>query len=55
MKPTPKTARQKAVAMILADGRLTGEQKARKINNLIKLTVAKPKETKTDAQLTTAS
>lgn len=36
-----KTARQQAVDMILADNRLTGEQKARKISNLIKLTKGK--------------
>ncbi len=36
-----KTARQQAVDMILADDRLTGQQKARKISNLIKLTKGK--------------
>lgn len=34
--------RQEAVAKIMADTALTGEQKARKISNLIKMTV-KPK------------
>lgn len=34
-----KSRRAKAVAKIMADPKLTGEQKARKISNLIKMTV----------------
>lgn len=34
-----KSRRQQAVAKIMADPKLTGEQKARKISNLIKMTV----------------
>lgn len=40
-----KNQRQEAVAKIMADSKLTGEQKARKISNLIKMTT-KPQEAK---------
>lgn len=40
-----KTPRQLAVAKIMADTKLTGEQKARKISNLIKM-YKTPKEAK---------
>ncbi len=43
--PTKKSKRQEAVAKIMADTKLTGEQKARKISNLIKMTT-KPQEAK---------
>lgn len=39
MKPSKPTKRQQAVAKIMADPKLTGEQKARKISDLIKKTV----------------
>lgn len=42
--PTKKSKRQEAVAKIMADSKLTGEQKARKISNLIKMTITAPKE-----------
>lgn len=43
--PTKKSKRQEAVAKIMADTKLTGEQKARKISNLIGVTT-KPQEAK---------
>ena len=39
MATTKKSRRQKAVDKIMADTRLTGQQKARKISNLIKMTI----------------
>jgi len=44
VKPTKKTRRQEAVDKIMADPKLNGVQKARKISNLIKMTVKAPKE-----------
>ena len=45
MKPaTKKSRRQQAVDKIMADTKLTGEQKARKISNLIKMTIKPAKE-----------
>lgn len=38
MSAAKKSKRQEAVAKIMADTKLTGEQKARKISNLIKMT-----------------
>jgi len=39
-----KSRRQQAVDKIMADTKLSGEQKARKISNLIKMTIKAPKE-----------
>lgn len=44
MSDAKKSRRQIAVDKIMADPKLNGLQKARKISNLIKMTVKAPKE-----------
>lgn len=45
MKPEKKSRRQQAIDKIMADSKLNGYQKARKISNLIKM-YKTPKEAK---------